>query len=103
MLNNPRKRPLSSVGTLVALGATSALLTPALSQIKPAGPPRAAQGRRAATVAQGLRYPWGITWLHDGRPLITSKHGTLHILTNGHLQRAPIEGLPRVLPAVRAA
>jgi glucose/arabinose dehydrogenase len=48
------------------------------------------------TVAQGLRKPWGIAWLRDGRPIITSKQGTLHVLTNGRLQRIPIDGLPRV-------
>jgi len=47
-------------------------------------------------VAQGLPHPGGITWLHDGRPLITGKRGTLHVLTNGRLQQIPLEGLPRV-------
>jgi glucose/arabinose dehydrogenase len=93
----PRKPQLSVLITIAAFGVTCvSTAPPASAQIEPVGPPPAAQGWRAATVVQGLRYPWGITWLRDGRPIITSKNGTLHVLTNGRLQRIPIDGLPRV-------
>lgn len=94
------------IATVAALGATSlltTLTTPARAQVKPVGPPAAAQGWRAVTLAQGLRYPWGIAWLRDGRPIITSKRGTLHVLTNGRLQHIPLDGLPRVFTGGQGA
>lgn len=93
----PRQFQSTLLATVAALIASSALTTSsALAQVKPVGPPAPAQGWRAVTVAQGLPHPWGITWLHDGRPLITGKRGTLHLLTNGRLQQIPLDGLPRV-------
>jgi glucose/arabinose dehydrogenase len=89
-----RKLQWSLFGIVAALETTSALT--AQAQVEPVGPPPAAQGWRAVTVTQGLRYPWGIAWLRDRRPIITGKNGTLHVLTRGRLQRIPIHGLPRV-------
>lgn len=46
--------------------------------------------------AQGLKSPWGITVLPDGRFLITEKEGTLRIVdTQGKLSEA-ITGIPQV-------
>lgn len=91
------KTQFSVVAAVVAFGASFTLTaTPSAAQVRPVGPPPAADGWRAVTVVQGIPQPWGVAWLRDGRPIITSKQGTLHVLTNGRLQRIPIEGLPRV-------
>jgi glucose/arabinose dehydrogenase len=43
-----------------------------------------------------LEQPWGMTFLPDGRLLITERPGRLRIFANGRLERAPVGGLPRV-------
>ncbi len=45
----------------------------------------------------GLRTPWGMDWLPDGRMLITNKGGVLS-LTKGNAVLAQIEGIPAVNP-----
>ena len=85
-------------GHYVLIVALSVSVTPTLAraQVSPVGPPPPAQGWRAGTVAQGLPHPWGITWLADGRPLVTGKRGTLHVLSQGRFRQIPLDGLPTV-------
>ncbi len=74
---------------------SSGLVALAAAQgVRPVGPPPAADGWRAVTVAEGIRNPWGIAWLGDGRALVTGKYGTLHVFGRGRLQPIPIDGLP---------
>lgn len=48
------------------------------------------------TVAQGLQNPWGMTFLPDGRLLVTEKPGRLRVVSaNGQLSE-PVAGLPTV-------
>jgi aldose sugar dehydrogenase len=79
-------------GVLIAL--CSIVVLSARAQPEPTGEPPVAQGWRATTVAEGIRHPWGFDWLPDGRPIITGKYGTLHVLTGDQFQSIPIEGLP---------
>jgi aldose sugar dehydrogenase len=67
-----------------------------LAQPEPTGPPPAAEGWRAVPVAEGIRNPWGIAWLEEGRALVTGKHGTLHLFDGNRFQEIPMEGLPAV-------
>lgn len=86
--------------------ATLALLTsPPLgaAQIEPSGPPPESQDWHFTTVAEGLRHPWGMTWLPDGRLLVTAKHGTLHLLTAGRFAEVPLRGLPEVFSGGQGA
>ncbi len=82
------------IGALAALGAVA--LGGAGRAVEPSGPPPEMSGWRAVTVASGIEHPWGLTWLLDGRPLVTAKNGTLHVLTGGRFHRIPIQGLPPV-------
>jgi len=50
-------------------------------------------------IAQGLKSPWGIAVLPDGRLLITEKEGTLRIVTKDGKVSNAITGLPKVDPA----
>lgn len=68
----------------------------AMAQPEPTGPPPEADGWRAVTVVEGIEHPWGLAWLPDGRPILTAKHGTLHTLNAGRLERIPMDGLPKV-------
>lgn len=47
-------------------------------------------------LAEGLKRPWGITVLPDGRLLITEKTGTMKIVTTAGKVSEPITGLPEV-------
>lgn len=67
-----------------------------VAQPEPTGPSPPATGWRAVTVAEGIRHPWGIAWLPDGRPMITGKYGTLHSLKDGKFVEIPMEGLPQL-------
>ena len=90
--------PLSSLSRAVgALLASAALLPPAHAELAPSGePPAAKQGWQAVTVADGVRQPWGIAWLGDGRALVTSKEGSLHILNGQKFDQVALEGMPAV-------
>ena len=51
---------------------------------------------RVETVASGLRSPWGIDFLPDGRMIATEKAGSLRIVTKGGEKSKPILGGPLV-------
>ena len=87
----PLRRPV-----IAAVIAATSFAAPAAAQPEPSGPPPEARGWRAVTVAEGLVHPWGMTWLPDGRLLVTAKGGTLHLLKGDRFEPIPIEGLPRV-------
>ena len=49
------------------------------------------------TVTEGLVNPWGMTWLPDGRMLVTERPGRLRIVTaDGKTMSEPVAGLPMV-------
>jgi glucose/arabinose dehydrogenase len=48
------------------------------------------------TVAEGLRDPWSLAWLPDGRMLVTEKSGSLRVVEKSTLLKAPIKGIPEV-------
>jgi glucose/arabinose dehydrogenase len=48
------------------------------------------------TVAEGLEDPWGMTWLPDGRMLVTEKPGRLRVVAADGALSAPVSGLPPV-------
>jgi aldose sugar dehydrogenase len=88
-------RPTYLLGAAVAVLLIPAV-PPALAQPEPTGPPPETKGWRAVTVAEGVSHPWGMTWLPDGRLLVTAKAGTLHVLNKDRFDEIPMEGLPRV-------
>ncbi|MGJ9419031.1 PQQ-dependent sugar dehydrogenase [Massilia sp. CMS3.1] len=79
----------------LALLAGSAL--PALAQVQATGEPPSVKGWRTETVTDALPQAWAMTWLPDGRMLVTGKEGTLHLVTGGKVQAVPMEGLPTLM------
>ncbi|CAN5724973.1 PQQ-dependent sugar dehydrogenase [soil metagenome] len=53
---------------------------------------------RIETVAEGLRNPWAMEMLPDGRFLVTEKPGRLRIIgADGKLQKEPVANVPEVV------
>jgi glucose/arabinose dehydrogenase len=50
----------------------------------------------AETVASGLNHPWGLTFLPDGRMLVTERPGRLRIVSADGQLSQPLAGLPRI-------
>ncbi|MBA2622527.1 MAG: PQQ-dependent sugar dehydrogenase [Chthoniobacterales bacterium] len=48
------------------------------------------------TVAEGLRNPWAMEKLLDGRFLVTERAGRLRVIQDGKLQSAPVANVPNV-------
>jgi glucose/arabinose dehydrogenase len=81
----------------IALALALAAAPSAWAELQATGePPAAKQPWKAVTVAEGVRQPWGIAWLGEGRALVTSKQGTLHLLNGKTFEDVALEGMPKV-------
>jgi glucose/arabinose dehydrogenase len=49
------------------------------------------------TICEGLRSPWGLAFLPDGRILVTERPGQLRIVEKGELRSDPVLGAPDVV------
>ena len=48
------------------------------------------------TLSHDLEQPWSMSFLPDGRMLITERPGRLRVFANGKLERTPLAGVPQV-------
>ncbi len=53
---------------------------------------------RVVTVANGLSRPYALTFLPDGRILVSERTGQIRVVRNGVLDPQPISGVPEVVP-----
>jgi glucose/arabinose dehydrogenase len=54
---------------------------------------------KVEAVAEGLRQPWGLAFLPDGRMLVTEKAGRLRIVGKDGALSEPVKGVPKVIAA----
>lgn len=54
------------------------------------------QAFKLETVVDGVKFPWSIAFLPDGRMLVSEKAGQLRIVEHGKLSPTPISGTPAV-------
>ena len=82
----PRKLAIGSVlGILLLLDAGAA-----------SAQPRTVGNLKVETIATGLRNPWGLAFLPDGRMLVTERPGQMRIIARDGTKSAPLENVPRV-------
>ena len=51
---------------------------------------------KVATLVSGLKHPWGMTFLPDGRMLVTERNGDLLLVAADGSNKTSIEGLPAI-------
>ena len=53
---------------------------------------------RLVTLVRGLQHPWSLTWLPDGRMLVTERPGRLRLVSKDfELDPKAVDGVPRVV------
>jgi len=72
--------------------AFAVLAAPLLSGISP----DAGAQVRTESLAKGLDHPWGLTFIDNGRMLVTERSGRMRVVQANGDAGAPLEGLPKV-------
>jgi glucose/arabinose dehydrogenase len=93
-----RRRHVLALAATVWLAACGGEAGPKAPPL-PVGPPPPSGGGaapKAVTFASGLVNPWGLTFLPDGRMLVTERPGRMRIVGIDGALSAPLSGVPAV-------
>lgn len=91
-------QPADNSTPAVTPAAATATETAAAPERKPAKVLNSQIGSlELQAVASGLRHPWGLAFLPDGRMLVTERVGTLRIIDAEGRVSAPLDGVPAVV------
>jgi len=75
-----------------------AAITAAQSQAPRSPTPTPINGKlHVRTIVKGLEHPWGLTFLPDGRMLITERPGRMRAVDSAGRLSKPLDGVPKVL------
>lgn len=85
------------LATQWTLGSTALLVSFACSATSTAILDTEHGAIQVTTITEGLQHPWGLTFLPDGRMLVTERTGTMRYVTADGERSAPIAGLPDIL------
>ena len=90
-------RTIGAVWALLAMAAVSLGAACPLAAAERLGTFESAKHRfHLVKVVDGLEHPWGLTFLPDGRMLVTERPGRLRIVADGWLVPEPVAGVPEV-------
>ena len=81
---------------LVSTLALSLLASAAAAQNEPTVIKSEKANIRVEVIATGLQNPWGLTFLPDGRALVTERPGRLRIIGKDNKLSEPVGGVPEV-------
>jgi aldose sugar dehydrogenase len=82
--------------SLIALSLTTVTSTVAVAKQTDAPQVQSKSAIQVETVAKGLRNPWGLQFLPDGRLLVTERPGTMRLVSRDGTISDPISGVPDV-------
>jgi glucose/arabinose dehydrogenase len=77
-------------------GAAVVTIFPQISLAQDRTLPTQAGPIKVETVASGLANPWGLTFLPNGRMLVTERPGTLRLVAKDGTKSNPLSGVPQV-------
>jgi glucose/arabinose dehydrogenase len=86
--------PFLRIATVVI--ALTVARSPAVAEQTKAPPPAAKSNITVDVAVRGLKRPWGMVFLPDGRMLVTERGGTMRIATRDGKVSAPLAGVPNV-------
>ncbi len=89
-------QPFRFLLTCVALASFSGL-SRAASAAQTNAPPAPKTSIIVEEVAKGLKFPWGLQFLLDGRMLVTERGGSMRLVAKDGKVSKPVEGLPHVV------
>src|SRR5438045_4206456 len=75
---------------LIAIGIAAAPERPKSASLKPT------PVFKIEEIASGLRAPWAIAFLPDGRVFVTEREGRVRVIENGHLASEPVLTVPDI-------
>lgn len=102
MLPNPVLTRLTARARVLGLAALAlAVATPAIAA-QTAAPAAPKTDITVEVVASGLKNPWSLQFLPDGRMLVTERVGTMRVVAKDGKLSDPIQGLPHVVQGGQA-